>query len=148
MKKLMILITLVIIAGGLKSQVLTPVKWSYAAKKTGPHTAVVFLKATMDNGWHIYSQNVEEGGPVKTNFSFASSGAYSLDGNTIEPKAITKYEKTFGMNVSYFEKEVVFQQKIKLKSGQALVKGSLTYMVCNDRQCLPPTDVVFSIPIK
>jgi hypothetical protein len=50
--------------------------------------------------------------------------------------------------VSFFEKEVVFQQKIKLKAGQATVKGTLEYMTCNDHQCLPPDDIDFSIPVK
>jgi DsbC/DsbD-like thiol-disulfide interchange protein len=52
------------------------------------------------------------------------------------------------MDVSYFEKSVVFQQKIKLKGKEATIKGQLEYMTCNDKQCLPPDDVEFSIPVK
>jgi len=52
------------------------------------------------------------------------------------------------MNVSYFEKSVTFQQKIKLKSANAsVVKGKLEYMTCNDKKCLPPDDIDFSIPL-
>jgi hypothetical protein len=52
------------------------------------------------------------------------------------------------MNVSFFEKSVIFQQKVKLKAGQATVKGTLEYMTCNDKQCLPPETIAFSIAVK
>lgn len=129
-------------------QILKPVTWSYAAKRTSPTTATVFIKATVDQGWHLYSQSVKDGGPVKTTFTFPSSAAYTIIGTTTEPKAITKYESTFKMDVSYFEKSAVFQQKIKLKGKTAAVKGSVEFMVCDDKQCLPPEQVDFSIPVK
>lgn len=131
------------------AQILKPVKWSYAAKKTGKNEAVVFIKATIEDGWHMYSQNIKSGGPVKTTFVFAPSGAYTLVGSTAEPKPITRHEEIFGMDVSYFENEVIFQQKVELNSsGATVVKGTLEYMVCDDQQCLPPAEVAFSIPIK
>ncbi len=132
----------------LRAQILKPVKWSYAAKKTGKNEAVVFIKATIDDGWHIYSQTVKDGGPVKTSFTFSQSTAFILVGNTIEPTPMTRNEKVFKMDVSYFEKSVIFQQKIHLNSDQATVKGTLEYMTCNDHQCLPPEDIDFSIAVK
>lgn len=130
------------------SQILKPVKWSYAAKKTSKTEATVFIKATIDEGWHLYSQNMADGGPVKTTFTFPASKAYKLVGKTIEPKPITKFEKSFEMNVSFFEKSVVFQQKVKFTATNPIVKGSLEFMVCDDQQCLPPETVEFSIPVK
>jgi len=106
------------------------------------------LKATIDNGWHIYSQNVKDGGPVKTSFTFKASPDYSLVGGTAEPKPVTRREETFHMNVSFFENSVMFQQKVRLKKGQATVNGTLEYMTCNDRQCLPPEDIDFSVAVK
>ena len=147
MKKLL-LAAFTFISTASSAQILAPVKWSYAAKKIDKEQAVVFIKATIDKGWHIYSQRVADGGPVKTSFRFDKSDDYILNGNTSEPKALNKYEKAFGMNVQYFEQSVIFQQKIKLKNGQASVNGTLNYMACNDKQCLPPEDVEFSIPVK
>ena len=141
-------VALIIMGSTLKAQILTPVKWSYAAKKTGENEAVLFFKATIDNGWHIYSQTVKDGGPVKTSFKFSSSTAFTLVGKTIEPTPITRNEQVFKMDVSYFEKSVIFQQKIHLKSGKATVTGSLEYMTCNDHQCLPPEDIDFTIDVK
>jgi hypothetical protein len=147
--KTIIISSMVLMMGSaLKAQILTPVHWSYAAKKINKNEAVVFLKATVDNGWHIYSQTVKDGGPVKTSFTFTPSASYVLIGNTIEPTPITRNEKVFNMDVSYFEKSVIFQQKISVKANQTIVKGTLEYMTCNDKQCLPPEDIEFSIAIK
>jgi len=148
MKNLLLVIA-VLFAAGAHAQILTPVHWSYAAKKTGANEATVLIRATMDDGWHIYSQYVKEGGPVKTSFTFPASKIYTVVGKTIEPTPITKFEKAFGIDVSYFEKTVTFQQKIKLKSATgATVKGQLEYMTCNDQKCLPPETVAFSVDIK
>lgn len=135
-------------SGALHAQILKPVKWAYAAKRLNKAEAVVLIKATIDNGWHIYSLNVGDGGPVATSFTFSPSKAYSLTGKTVEPTPKSEFEKTFNMKVSYFEKSVVFQQRVKLNAAQATVKGKLEYMACNDHQCLPPEEVEFSIPVK
>jgi len=149
MKKLILAAAVLFLSIGAYAQIEAPVKWSYAAKKTSATEAVVLLKATIQTGWHIYSMNVKDGGPIKTSFTFAKSADYSLVGKPSEPTPVTKYEKSFSMNVSYFEKEVVFQQKIKLKSAKAtIVKGKLEYMTCNDMKCLPPEDIDFSIPLS
>jgi DsbC/DsbD-like thiol-disulfide interchange protein len=148
MKKILLAVTALMITFGAKAQVESHVRWAYAAKKTSATEAVVLIKATIDQGWHIYSQTVKEGGPIKTSFTFTPSKEYTLVGNTSEPKPITKYEKVFNMNVGYFENSVVFQQKIKLKSAKAsAVKGKLEFMTCNDSKCLPPDEVTFSIPL-
>jgi len=139
---------IVIMASALKAQILTPVHWSYAAKKISSTEAVVFLRATIQDGWHIYSQTVKDGGPIKTSFTFTPSSTYTLIGATIEPTPITRNEKVFSMDVSYFEKSVTFQQKIKLTAGQTTVKGTLEYMTCNDSKCLPPDDIDFAIEVK
>lgn len=148
MKKLIIATALLFSGLVLKAQILTPVHWSYGAKKTGKNEAVVFMKATIDEGWHLYSQTVKPGGPVKTTFTFPASKFYTLIGKTIEPTPITRNEPVFSMEISFFEHEVIFQQKVKLKAGKALVKGNLEYMTCNDHQCLPPEKIDFDIAIK
>ncbi|WP_158994130.1 protein-disulfide reductase DsbD domain-containing protein [Mucilaginibacter sp. L196] len=149
MRKLIIsAVILILFTITTKAQILTPVRWSYAAKKISKDEAMIFIKATIDDGWHVYSQFVKDGGPVKTTITFPASTSYSLIGSTVEPKPVTRYEKVFSMDVSFFEHEVVFQQKIKLKTGQANVTGTLEYMTCNDKQCLPPEDLQFSVPVK
>ncbi|KAA8485326.1 disulfide bond corrector protein DsbC [Arcticibacter tournemirensis] len=148
MRKIVLFVLVGLLSSTLHAQILKPVKWSYAAKRVSKTEAVVLIKATIENGWHIYSQHVGEGGPIPTSFTFSPSKTYTVQGKTIEPKPVSKFEKTFNMNVSYFEKSVVFQQRVKLNAAQAAVKGKLEFMACDDHQCLPPEEVEFSIPVK
>jgi DsbC/DsbD-like thiol-disulfide interchange protein len=146
MKRPLLTAMMLVFAIGVKAQVQTPVKWSYAAKRINATEAVVMLKATIDNGWHIYSQNGNSSG-LKTTFEFKPSKEYSMVGKVLEPKPIIKYEPAIKTSVSYFENSVVFQQKIKLRSANAkTVTGKLEYMACKT-QCLPPEEVEFTIPI-
>lgn len=147
MKKLLSILIVLFAGGGAFAQVQGHVTWAYAAKKVSATEAVVLLKATIDNGWHVYSLNVKEGGPIKTSFKFKPSKDFKLSGKTIEPKPIVKYDPNFKMNLTYFEGSVVFQQKIKLTGKKAIVQGTLEYMTCNDHQCLPPEDVDFTVPV-
>ena len=148
MRRFIFLATMLLVGTVTHAQILKPVKWSYGAKKINETEAIVFLKATIDSGWHVYSQHVKPGGPIPTSFIFDKSTDYELVGKTVEPRPTTRMEKVFGMNVSYFERSVIFQQKVKLKKGSATVTGKLGYMTCNDKECLPPDDVKFNIPIN
>lgn len=149
MKKLTLVLSLLFFtAMGAFAQIEDPITWSYAAKKVSKTEAIVYLKASMDKGWHIYSQNVASGGPTKTQIKFAPSKDYVKVGATVEPKPISKYEDVFKMNVSYFENDVIFQQRVKIPKGAALVKGTIEFAVCNERKCLPPDEVNFSVQVK
>ena len=140
-------VVLLAFAGSAWAQIDSPVKWSYAAKKTGDKEAVVLLKATIQKGWHIYSQT-EQGGPAKSSFTFSKSKDYTPVGKIVEPKPLSRYEKAFGMNIGYFENSAVFQQKVKLTAKAPSVKGTLGYIACNDHKCNPPEEIAFNIPIS
>src|SRR5690606_29501747 len=104
--------------------------------------------ATIENGWHVYSQFIEEGGPQPTSFSFAPSSQYSLVGKVTEsPKAISAFDPNFKMDVAWHENAVSFKQKIKLKEPKVTVKGTLEFMVCDDVRCLPPAQEEFAIHV-
>jgi len=148
MKKQIILTVIILTALSSNAQILKPITWSYAAKKISKSEAIIYLKAIIDDGWHIYSSKQKGEGPIKTSFRFITSKDYTLIGDISEPKPITKYEETFEMDISYFEKSVVFQQRVKLNKPVTVVKGSLGFMACNDRECLPSETINFSIPIK
>ena len=149
MKKVVLAVAILCFAAtGAFAQILNPVKWQFGAKKINETEAVVFMKATMDQGWHIYSQHVDEGGPIPTSFTFNPSADFDVVGKTAEPAPKTKYEEVFSMDVGYFDKEVVFQQKVKLKKGAATVKGAVEFMACDAEQCLPPDEVEFTVAVK
>jgi hypothetical protein len=148
MKKLILLLILILFIINAFGQILTPVKWSYDARKLNEKETVVYIKATIDGGWHIYSTVQPDGGPIKTSFTFSRSKEYLLIGKLSEPKSVTKYEPNFKMNVHYFENSVIFQQKIRLSKKGFVLKGKLNFMVCNDEKCLPPEDVYFNIRLQ
>lgn len=148
MKNLYVLIIAISFSLSAKSQIFKPVIWSYAAKRTSDNTTTVFIKATIYNGWHIYSLNLPEGGPTKTIIKFIPSKKYSLINKTFEPNPIRKYDEAFHMNVSYFEKSVVFQQKVNIQAARPIIKGTISYMSCDAKRCLPEETIEFAIPLK
>jgi thiol:disulfide interchange protein len=148
MKKYLILTILFLINVAAFAQIETPVKWSYGIKKINKNQAIVFVKANIDKGWHIYSQTVKDGGPVKTSIKFIKADDYATAGSSTAPKPIVKYEEAFKTNVEYYENQVIFQQKVNLKTGQPIIKGIIQYMVCNSKECLPPEDVEFTVAVK
>ena len=149
MRKLSLVVVLLVMGvSGSFAQIFEPVKWQFGSKKISETEAVVFMKAVIDDGWHIYSQTVGDGGPIKTSFTFTPSKDFSLVGKTAEPKPRIKYEEVFDMDVPYFSKEVVFQQRVKLNKGQTTVRGIVEFMACDAQQCLPPEEVPFVIAIK
>ena len=96
------------------SQVLKPVKWSFSSSKVNDSTANLYMKATIDKGWHIYSQFITGEGPIPTTFTFDKSNDYIFVGKAYEPKAIEEYDKNFEMKLKYFENSVTFIQQIKI----------------------------------
>jgi len=149
MKKLSLLIVIVLftLTSGV-AQIYNPVKWSVASKKLNNKEAVVFIKATIDNGWHIYGLNVPDGGPIATSFAFQTSKDYGLQGKVAAPAPQSKFEKAFEMNVPYYAKEVTFQQKVKLNKNQTTVKGTVDFLACDAETCLPPEEYALNVTIK
>jgi thiol:disulfide interchange protein len=149
MKKLFVFLALLFVSYLGFSQILRPVKWSFSSTSIGDKEIYVIFTADIDKGWHVYSQNIAEGGPVPTSFNFDKSKGYDLIGRPSEsPKAISAFDKNFGMQISWHENQAVFKQRIKLNKPEVKVKGTLEFMVCNDKQCLPPDDLEFSIDVK
>jgi len=121
------------------------IRWVYSYNST---ESQVEFKAILKDGWHVYSQFVDmEFGPVPTSFKFNENEKVQFINHVIEPEPLTKYDETFEAELSYFENEVIFAQKIKAKNNTS-VAGTLTFMVCNETMCLPPKDEVFIIQIE
>ena len=130
------------------AQILTGVnKWIYKSTTTGKE-ATLLMKADVNEGWHIYSQNIAADGPIPTAFTFKPSSQYKLIGKTMEPHAEEYFDPQFAMKIRFFDKDVEFSQKIEILTDKVFkVKGSVEFMACNDKQCLPPTDSEFEITV-
>lgn len=126
------------------------INWNYSAKKIADKTYEVHITATVNEPWHIYSQTTPDGGPVATEIIFNKN---PLIINTGKPKELgkmkEKHEDVFGVDVRYYEGKVDFVQVIKLKSNvKTNLSGRVEFMLCNDRECMPPKTVQFSIRLE
>ncbi|WP_248722829.1 thioredoxin family protein [Seonamhaeicola sp. ML3] len=129
------------------SQILEPVKWKTSTKEVAENEYILITTATIDEGWHLYSQHVPDGGPIPTTFNY--SNAEKL-GETKEPKGYTVNDPIFEMEITYFGDKAQFEQKVKVESGTRIVNATVDFMVCDDSRCLPPTTVnlTYQIPEK
>ncbi len=131
------------------TQIQNPVTWKYTVVKATDGTYLLKFNASIEPKWHLYNQTIPEGGPVPTSFVFEKSSAYTLTGKVRElSKAEVLYDSSFMMQLKIFSKQAVFEQKIISKVKTPFeVKGTVEYMSCNNRQCLPPKKVSFSFNI-
>jgi thiol:disulfide interchange protein len=132
------------------AQIEDPVKWKFSQKQISDTEVELYFEATLEKKWHLYAQKLESDlGPVPTSFVFEESAQYERVGGVKEPKPKVEYDPNFEMNLSYFEKQVKFTQRIKIKSETDFkLKGYVEYMVCDDEKCLPPTEENFVFVIK
>lgn len=131
------------------SQIHDPVKWKTSVKKISETEYDLISTATIDSGWHLYSQEVPDGGPIPTYFEFEENPHFKLVGDVKEEKGITENDPVFEMIITYFENKASFTQRINLTGDKGTtIKGEVEFMVCDDTNCLPPTyvDLVFDIP--
>jgi len=149
MKRKFFLIFLIVLSVSCFSQKELPVTWSFATVNQGKHEAELTFTAIVNDGWHIYSQFIDTGGPIPTSFTFTPGKDYDLIGKVIEPKDPVKaFDKAFEMNITYFSTKVVFVQKIKYAKPGIDIKGTLKFMACNGEQCIPPEEVEFNFTVK
>ena len=150
MKKIYFAAILLIIGGHAFSQIKDPVKWSFSSKKINETTFEVSLIATVDPSWHIYSQTTPDGGPTPTTISFAKNPLLNLEGTAKEVgKMEQKHEPLFGVDVKQFSNKVEFVQTVTLKAkAKTTINGTIEFMTCNNRECLPPTTKSFSVALK
>lgn len=133
------------------SNIQNPIEWESSVEKQNDSIYHLIFDAFLEPGWHLYSQEeVEEGGPLPTEFSFhVSPENYELLGETREPDGVALYDPVFDMDIKYFEGEVRFVQAIKVLSQETPeIQAEVFFMVCDEEQCLAPETVPFAISLK
>jgi thiol:disulfide interchange protein DsbD len=127
-----------------------PVKWKLSSNKVNDCEYELVFTGTIEEGWHVYSLNLKgDDGPMPAKIMLDKSADYEAAGKPTEGKPIKAFDKVFEMDVVYFEKTVVFKQKIKLKTDkQTVVKGKYRYQVCTEEKCIFPPDEDFSFDLK
>jgi thiol:disulfide interchange protein DsbD len=119
-----------------------PVKWSTSNTIIEDKVNVV-IHADIAPGWHLYSQNLADGGPIPTSFYLDSSSAFVPLGKWSEGEPHVEFDPNFDMDLAFFSESADFSILLEPLQSDFIVKGELEFMVCNDEMCLPPTYVDF-----
>ena len=149
MKKLLFPFVLLLFAVAVQAQIQDPVKFNSELKILAADEAEVVFTAAIDKGWHVYSTDLGDGGPISATFNVEKIFGAEVVGK-LKPvgKEISTFDKLFEMKVRYFENTAQFVQKLKLTGGAYQIEGYLEYGACNDENCLPPTQVPFKFSGK
>ena len=149
MKKLLFPFVLLLFAVAMQAQIQDPVKFNSELKILAADEAEVVFTAAIDKGWHVYSTDLGDGGPISATFNVEKIFGAEVVGK-LKPvgKEISTFDKLFEMKIRYFENTAQFVQKLKLTGGAYQIEGYLEYGACNDENCLPPTQVPFKFSGK
>ncbi|MDA3879609.1 MAG: protein-disulfide reductase DsbD family protein [Prolixibacteraceae bacterium] len=142
------LIVLVILANTALAQLTNPVQWSFDQKEIEENKYELYFDATIDDGWHLYSNKLPVGGPIATSVKFNNEAGIEVIKDFSPTRSATKvFDKTFNMDLEYFGDEVKFMMVVEVDSGQRSdLSGYVEYMSCDDETCTPPaeTDFIFT----
>jgi thiol:disulfide interchange protein DsbD len=150
MKKFITLATIFLATLAGHSQALNPVSWTFSAKKTGDKTYEIHLTASIQSGWHLYSQiQPEDAIAIPTNFTFNNNPLVKLNGSVKEVGKLEKFhDAKLDLSANQYSKQVDFVQTVQLKANaKTNLTGSVEFQTCNDERCLPPKTEKFLIQI-
>lgn len=150
MKQLIAFVIVLFSYFGANAQVLKPVKWSTEVEKISDTEYVLVYKADIEDHWHLYSQTLPEGGALPTEFGYDSIKQidnYKLLGKAFESESITKFDKVFAMDLTYFDNEATFAQKIELLNPNFNeIVSEVSFQACDDARCIYEfEEVIFNI---
>ena len=149
MKKTFFATLLLLLAVVVQAQIHEPVKFKTELKTLSADEVEITFTGTIDKGWHVYSTDLGDGGPISATFNTEKLSGATLVGK-LKPvgKEVSAFDKLFEMKVRYFANTAQFVQKLKLTGGAYEIDGYLEYGACNDENCLPPTQVPFKFSGK
>ena len=149
MRKLCSFLLLMFVVLAAHAQIQDPVKFKTELKALSDTEGEIIFTAAIDPGWHVYSTNLGDGGPISATFNVDKKNGLELVGK-LKPvgNEISTFDKLFQMKVRYFESTAQFVQKIKFIAGTYTIEGYLEYGACDDESCLPPTQVPFNLSGK
>lgn len=133
-----------ILAMPVLAQIQEPVKFNSELKRISETEAEIVFNAVIDKGWHVYSTELGDDGPISATFNVDNISGAEVDGKLLpQGNEIEEMDPIFEMKVRFFESKATFVQKIKITDEKFSIKGYLEYGACNDENCLPPTSVDF-----
>jgi thiol:disulfide interchange protein DsbD len=131
------------------AQIFNPVHWNFAVEHVSGDVYDVIFDARIDKGWHIYGQDLDEGGPVPTSFTFEDGTHFAVTGRIKESdNAKTAHDKIFEMTLIKFAEYARFTQRVKWSDTTQPITGYLTFMTCDHERCLAPKEVDFTFRVS
>ena len=143
MRKTLSTLLLTMMAVSVMAQMMNPVHFKSELKTTdGKAQGEIVFTATIDPGWHVYSTDLGQDGPIEATFNVVSADGVEPVGK-LKPKgnAVKKFDEMFGMELQYFENTATFVQEVKFTKPEYTIDCYLEYGACNDKSCMPPTQV-------
>ena len=145
MKKVLTLLLMLGLSFAAVAQMVDPVKFSSKLEMLKDGEAQIVFTGKIDDGWHVYSTNLGNDGPISATFNAVKmDGAEPVGKLTPKGHEISQFDNMFGMKLRFFEKSVTFVQKIKFTKPEYSINCYLEYGACNDETCMPPTEVPFT----
>ena len=142
MKRALLTWICLVIVLAVKAQMVDPVHFRSELKTGNGAEAEIIFHATIDQGWHVYSTEIGEDGPIEATFNVVKMEGAELVGKlTPKGNVIKKMDKMFGMELKYFEGEATFVQKIRFTKPEYDIDCYLEYGACSDASCMPPSEV-------
>ena len=150
-KKLLFPLVVLAVTGTSAFAQLNPVSWSFNSKKIADKTYEVRMTATMQPGWHLYSQvQPEDAIAIPTDIQFNKNPLLTLNGAIKEVGKMEKFkDDKLGVAANQYAKKVEFVQVVKLKANaKTNLTGTIEYQTCDDEKCLPPKKVNFNLAVQ
>jgi len=129
-------------------QMHNPVAWTVESDISDDVVTITYT-ATIEKGWYVYSQNLENDmGPIPTSINIESEAIKTI--GDIEEIGNKKegYDELFEMNIIKYANSLVLVQKVERSAELKNIKGYIEFMTCDDARCLPPASIDFDISVK
>ena len=127
------------------------IRWRTTVRMTTATEGVLTVRALVGEGWHLYGTKLPKGGPKPTVLDFSASKGVKFTGEfkpSVAP--VKRHDEMFGLTLSWWDKNVTFTRPFCLTGpkADAVIEGKITYMGCNDDNCLPPKTQTVRLNIK
>ncbi|MFT4848658.1 MAG: thiol:disulfide interchange protein [Sediminicola sp.] len=148
MKKFSIVILILLSSISVYSQIFKPVTWDSEIKEVDGDMITLLMHASIEENWHLYTQDIPDGGPIPTTFTFDNpNNDFELVGDTTESESHTSFDKIFEMDLGYFDITATFTQKIRrLNKDLSAINVLVDFQSCDDERCIfESADMTFQL---
>lgn len=140
MKKILYTLSFLLAVVVAQAQMVEPVHFNAKLNMLSGDKAEIVFSGTIDPGWHVYSCDINEDGPVKASFHAEKLEGVELVG-ALKPLGQVKenFDPIFGTKLRFFENEGAFVQQIRFTKPHYKLSCYLEYGACNNKMCTSST---------